>query len=201
MLGPKEDMIGHSPVDWAAYPYSILGCDMSVKEVSFIHAGAAAAKNVLESFINERLKTYGELRNNPNIDTASHLSPYFNFGHLSPQSAVLAVKMAKRYPDSTDNFVEETVIRRELSDNFCFYNPNYDNLTGCYDWARATLNDHRHDIRVPLYTQQQLQEAQTYDDLWNAAQLQLVQVTFCIVFFYNNKCYYYTSSTVLLSPS
>ena len=28
-------------------------------------------------------------------------------------------------------------MRRELSDNFCFYNPKYDSLEGCYDWAQV----------------------------------------------------------------
>lgn len=29
-----------------------------------------------------------------------------------------------------DAFIEEAVIRRELADNFCFYNENYDSLKG-----------------------------------------------------------------------
>lgn len=50
---------------------------------------------------------------------------------------MLRVKQAKAFPSSTDAFVEETVIRRELADNYCFYNRNYDNLNGCYDWAKG----------------------------------------------------------------
>ena len=66
-------------------------------------------------------------------------------------------------------------MRRELSDNFCFYNPNYDNLNGIYPWARESLNLHKADTRSPLYTKDQFERAETYDDLWNAAQFQMVQ--------------------------
>jgi deoxyribodipyrimidine photo-lyase len=54
--------------------------------------------------------------------------------------------------ENVDAFLEEAVVRRELSDNFCFYEPNYDNLGACYDWARDSLNKHRHDKREFLYT-------------------------------------------------
>ena len=40
---------------------------------------------------------------------------------------------------SVSSFVEEAFVRRELSENFCFYNKNYDNINGAADWARATL--------------------------------------------------------------
>ena len=36
----------------------------------------------------------------------------------------------------TDSFIEESVVRRELADNFCHYNPLYDVLDGCNDWAK-----------------------------------------------------------------
>ncbi len=52
-------------------------------------------------------------------------------------------------------------------------NPNYDNLDGCYDWAKETLNVHRHDKRPVIYTLEQFENAKTHDDLWNAAQIQL----------------------------
>jgi deoxyribodipyrimidine photo-lyase len=44
------------------------------------------------------------------------------------------------------------VVRRELSDNYCFYEANYDNLAACYDWARDSLNKHRADKREFIYT-------------------------------------------------
>lgn len=64
-------------------------------------------------------------------------------------------------------------MRRELADNFCFYNPNYDNLNGCYDWAKDSLNLHKSDPREIMYGCEALETANTHDDLWNAAQLQV----------------------------
>lgn len=83
-------------------------------------------------------------------------------------------KGGKKYSESVAAFLEESIVRRELADNFCYYQENYDNLKGCYEWARKTLNDHKKDKRDHLYTLKQLEEAQTHDDLWNAAQLQMV---------------------------
>ena len=51
-----------------------------------------------------------------------------------------------------DSFLEELVVRRELADNFCFYQPQYDSLDGAWNWAQTTLNDHRNDKREFVYT-------------------------------------------------
>ena len=69
------------------------------------------------------------------------------------QRAVIYVKQhAKSQSESVASFVEEGVVRRELSDNFCHYNANYDKLEGASDWARKTLNDHKKDKREYVYT-------------------------------------------------
>ena len=44
------------------------------------------------------------------------------------------------------------MVRRELSDNYCFYVPNYDTIDACYDWAKESLNKHRNDPREHVYT-------------------------------------------------
>ena len=54
--------------------------------------------------------------------------------------------------EEVNAFLEEAVVRRELSDNFCFYEPNYDNLSACSDWAKDSLEKHRSDKREYLYT-------------------------------------------------
>lgn len=82
-------------------------------------------------------------------------------------------KYKNNYKEGVDAFREEAIVRRELSDNFCFFNEHYDSLKGCTSWARQTLNDHRKDKREWLYTVEELAEAKTHDDLWNAAQIQL----------------------------
>lgn len=50
------------------------------------------------------------------------MSAYFNLGQMSAQAAVMRVKASKRHPDGVKAFVEQAVVRRELSDNLCFYN-------------------------------------------------------------------------------
>ena len=50
---------------------------------------------MLESFIDTRLKIYADKRNDPNEDALSNLSPWFHFGQISVQRAVLAVKVFK----------------------------------------------------------------------------------------------------------
>ncbi|GIS54889.1 hypothetical protein Ct9H90mP29_19310 [bacterium] len=67
-------------------------------------------------------------------------------------------------------FLEEMIIRRELSDNFCEYEPEYDQFEGFHAWSQKTLNEHRNDEREYIYPLGQFEAAETHDDLWNAAQ-------------------------------
>ncbi|MCL4134073.1 UNVERIFIED_CONTAM: hypothetical protein GTU68_017547 [Idotea baltica] len=131
---------------------------------------------MLTGFCNKRLKMFDEKRNNPTINALSNLSPWIHFGQISAQRCILEVKKHKKsFSASVDAYVEENVVRRELSDNYCFYQENYDNLNGAYEWARITLKQHAKDKRPFLYTRNTLQEAKTHDDLWNSAQIQLVK--------------------------
>lgn len=95
-------------------------------------------------------------------------------GQISPQRCILQVsKYRQQYKDSVDVFLEEAIVRRELSDNFCFYNKQYDSIKGAASWAQQSLDIHRKDKREWVYTVEQLEQAKTHDDLWNAAQIQL----------------------------
>lgn len=153
-----------------------LECDRSVDEVDWATPGYESGCVVLQEFCENRLKYFADQRNDPTKDVASNLSPWFNFGQLSCQRAVLQVKeFTKKHSKAVEVFCEETIVRRELADNFCFYNENYDKFAGLHDWARKTLDDHRKDKRNPSFTKQELEEARTYDDLWNSAQIQLVK--------------------------
>jgi deoxyribodipyrimidine photo-lyase len=74
-----------------------------------------------------------------------------------------------------EGFADQLITWRELGYNMCFHRPDdydqYDSLPG---WARTTLAAHAGDPRKPQYTLEQLTAAKTYDELWNAAQRQLV---------------------------
>lgn len=165
---------GCAPIDWTTALAS-LQINRSVGKIDWLAPGTAAGLQTLQSFIDTRLKDYADKRNDPNNELLSNMSPYFHFGQVSVQRAVLEVKLSKRYPGSADSFIEEAVVRRELADNFCFYNAHYDSLEGCYEWARETLRVHEADPRSVLYSLDQLEQAQTHDDLWNAAQLQMTR--------------------------
>ena len=142
----------------------------------FFSPGTTAGLENLQQFVEERLKQYGSSRNDPNAESLSNMSPWANMGQVSMQRAVLYVRQhGKKYPESVAAFVEEAVVRRELSDNFCYFNPDYDSVTGATTWAQKTLEDHRKDKREFLYSREQLEQARTHDDLWNASQLQLVR--------------------------
>lgn len=51
-----------------------------------------------------------------------------------------------------DAFLEEAVVRRELSDNFCFYEEQYDSLECIAGWAKESLQKHASDKREYTYT-------------------------------------------------
>ena len=69
--------------------------------------------------------------------------------------------------------MEELIVRKELADNFCEYEENYDYFEGFHPWAQKTLNEHRNDKREYLYTSEEFEDAKTHDQLWNAAQIQM----------------------------
>jgi deoxyribodipyrimidine photo-lyase len=149
-----------------------LGVDRSVPPVSGLVGGAGEAAKRLEAFVSSRLRRYDTDRNDPALDGQSGLSPYLHFGQLSPLQVALAVKA--RRGAGVKAFVEELVVRRELSMNFTHYNPNYDRLECLPAWCRATLHQHARDPRPTRYSPDQLEQARTHDPYWNAAQLEMV---------------------------
>lgn len=161
-------------IDWQEVLES-LNVDTTVGEVDWIQPGYRNSIHMLDSFINKRLKLFGEKRNDPNVNALSNMSPYFHFGQIAVQRSIIEVKKhkSKATSKSVEAFCEEAIVRRELSDNFCYYNKNYDNLKGIADWSLKTLNDHRKDKRDYVYSRKELDDAHTHDDLWNSAQIQL----------------------------
>ena len=136
---------------------------------------------MLDDFLG-RLDAYQD-RNDPTKKGQSNLSPYFHFGQVGPQRVALDVLEAiSMSPDEiTDirsvahGFLEELIIRRELSDNYLWYNDQYDRFEGFPDWAQKTLNEHRDDPREYEYHLEDWEAAATHDELWNAAQREMVQ--------------------------
>jgi len=149
--------------------------DQSVGEVHWIHPGERAGNDLLADFLVHGLHSYSTKRNNPCVDGQSNLSPYFHFGQLAPQRAAWEVEKSTADQENKEAYLEELIIRRELSDNFCYYTHDYDRCTAFPDWARKSLDIHRGDVRPYLANLQILEDAGTEDELWNACQQDLVQ--------------------------
>jgi deoxyribodipyrimidine photo-lyase len=163
-----------SITDWRE-SLKTLDIDLTIQEVEWIKPGEKAAFRSMQKFLKNKLLLYDKQRNDPIRDGQSNLSPYLHFGQISPQRIALEVLKSPVDKKSRDAFLEELIVRRELSDNFCFYNPNYDNVEGFPAWAKKTLNEHRNDKRKYLYTLKQFENALTHDELWNAAQMEMVK--------------------------
>ncbi len=161
--------------DWPAVR-AWLRADALVAPVADFTPGEAAAHAALDEFLCRRLAAYAQDRNNPAIAGQSDLSPYFHFGQLAPQRAAWEVsRRLSEAPESADAFLEELIVRRELSDNFCLYQPAYDSAQAFKEWARKTLADHLADPRPHRYTRDELEAGRTGDPAWNAAQAEMVR--------------------------
>jgi deoxyribodipyrimidine photo-lyase len=144
--------------------------DRRVAPMSHLYRGGTSeAKKILEHFLESRLDTYVEHRNQPQTDDVSHMSKYLHYGHISPVYVALKIQDSNPPQEDLDSYLEELIIRRELSMNFCHYTPDYDQFSNLPDWAKETLEEHKEDEREYLYTREQLENAETHDEYWNAA--------------------------------
>jgi deoxyribodipyrimidine photo-lyase len=160
-------------IDWRRVRTS-LKVDERVGPLSSWTPGEAAGAKKMGRFLTQGLSTYADHRNDPTRAGQSDLSPYLHFGQVSAQKLAWEVRRRALDTPSGDAFLEELIVRRELSDNYCLYNDRYDAFDGFPDWARKTLDNHRRDKRAHLYTRAQFESAATHDALWNAAQREMV---------------------------
>ncbi len=150
---------------------SRLDVDRSVPRVDGLHGGTQVAKRRLEEFLREKLDLYSELRNDPTQDYLSGMSPYLHFGQISP--LYIALRVLDSDSPGKDAYLEELIVRRELSLNFVHYNGHYDSLQGLPDWVRKTLGEHEADPREYIYGLADFEGAATHDPYWNAAQKEM----------------------------
>ncbi|HEX9970918.1 MAG TPA: deoxyribodipyrimidine photo-lyase [bacterium] len=151
---------------------ALLKIDRSVKRVSDFHGGTGEAKKHLQNFIDIKLDRYLDLRNDPTLDYLSNMSPYLHFGQISP--LYIALKVMESKSPGEEVFLEEMIVRRELSMNFIFYNQQYDEFEGLPAWAKKTLIEHIEDPREHLYSLEEFENAQTHDPYWNACQKEMM---------------------------
>jgi deoxyribodipyrimidine photo-lyase len=161
-LAPTLTLLDQFPVDRAVAPSA------------YFHGGSGAAQRALERFLRHRLKGYVTRRNKPDIDGTSQLSPYLHFGHIGVHKVAMAVNKADAPAEDRQAFLEELIVRRELAVNFVRFNRDYESFDACEPWADVTHRKHAQDQRQFLYSEKQLENAETHDPLWNAAQKQMV---------------------------
>jgi deoxyribodipyrimidine photo-lyase len=148
--------------------------DRSVSIASAWRGGSTTACRLLDQFIRHNLPRYGTQRNKPENDHTSRLSPYLHFGHISPINVALAAERADAPKADKEAFLNQIITWRELAVNLVRFNPDYDSFECAEPWAHRTLAKHASDPRSVLYTERQLERAETHDPLWNAAQMQMV---------------------------
>jgi deoxyribodipyrimidine photo-lyase len=156
--------------------------------------GSGAAEAALRRFLRRRLSRYATERNEPEREITSALSPYLHFGNISVHQVFAELARQEHWspaalsPSATgqrqgwwgmstaaEAFLDQLVTWRELGLNMCCWRGDAHRFGSLPDWARQTLEDHATDPRPHVYTLRQLDGARTHDELWNAAQRQLVR--------------------------
>jgi deoxyribodipyrimidine photo-lyase len=171
---------------------AVLPIDHRVAPVE-IGGGETAATRALKHFVGRKLAHYGDLRNHPEDEATSGLSPYLHFGHISPHQVFHELMKREQWSDKklavrangsregwwgvghdAEDFLDEFVTWREVGFNAARWLPDYDRYDSLPAWARETLEEHADDERAELYSLKDFDAARTHDSLWNAAQRQLV---------------------------
>lgn len=181
LLKGDVDVLADLPIDHNVGPAAFDG-------------GAQSAEETLDDFIQNKLHKYGDGRNHPDDDASSGLSPYLHFGHISAHEVFHRVAKRERWtpfqiaekptgsregwwgmsPEG-ESFLDELITWRELGYNMCWQRRDYDKYSSLPDWAQETLAEHADDEREFIYSLEQFEAADTHDEIWNAAQTQLVR--------------------------
>jgi len=140
--------------------------------VSNFPGGQEEANRHLEIFLETKIDRFEKERNDPNCDCLSEMSPFLHFGQISP--CLIARRVMESGSSGIEAYLEELIVRRELSMNFVFYNSRYDSFEALPPWAQKTLNEHRSDRREYVYSLSELEDGMTHDPYWNAAQREMV---------------------------
>lgn len=167
----------HTEVTPNNIPQLVASCeiDHSVKPSISFRGGRLAGEKLLNFFLAENLKRYAADRNEPSEHVTSHLSPYLHFGQISALEIALAVEeYACRHKLIANEYLEELIVRRELAFNYARFTDDPGNLQTLPEWCRQTMKKHARDPRDPSYSRKQLENAETYDDLWNATQKEML---------------------------
>ena len=171
---PFEQPLGGDTTD-AGLAALVAGCDIdhTVTPSPTIRGGQRAARARLDHFVAHLLPRYLE-RGDPGIDATSRLSAHLHFGTIAIQDVLLAARDAGP-AESYAKFLDQALTWRELAYNLVYLNARHRTLDPIPAWARKELDDHSADPRPAIYSDRQLEHAETGSELWNAAQRSLVR--------------------------
>lgn len=177
----KPDGFASFPIDHTVGPVATTG-------------GWQSAQQTWRAFLKHKLPIYASDRNQPDQHAASGLSPYLHFGHISShqvfdeltaQAEWTPGQVAEKATGSSsgwwgaseevESYLDELITWRELGFNMCWQRKDYDQYDSLPEWAQRTLAEHADDERPQIYTLEQFEQADTHDEVWNAAQRQLVR--------------------------
>ncbi len=125
LTGPADQPASEAIEDWALLPTAP---DWAGGLRETWQPGEAAAAARLDAFLDGAIDGYGTLRNRPDIDGTSRLSPHLHFGEIGPRQIWHAVKarLANNGPNSTESsawsFLRE-LGWREFSTNLLYHFP------------------------------------------------------------------------------
>ncbi|WP_263788437.1 deoxyribodipyrimidine photo-lyase [Salinibacter grassmerensis] len=148
-----------------------LDLNRSIAPVSDLYPGGASeAEAILDDFLAEHLDGYDENRNQIHSHAVSHMSKYLHYGQISPVWLAQQVRRAEGPESDVESYIEELVVRRELTMNHVHFRPDtYDSYTCLPEWARESLAEHADDEREYVYSLDELEGSTTHDPYWNAA--------------------------------
>lgn len=156
--------------------------------------GYQTAEVLFELFLSDGLPRYVEKRNQPELEITSGLSAHLRWGHISPHQLVQRLLTQESWTpghlalecrgqrsgwwglnENSEAFLDQLITWRELGYQLCNRRNDYQQFDSLPEWAQKTLNHHSDDPRPYLYSAEELTAAETHDELWNAAQRQLVR--------------------------
>lgn len=158
-----------------------------------LRGGSVEGRKRLKYFVSQVLPGYAQERNHPDHEGVSGLSPYLHFGHIGAHQVFYELSRELGWTpeqlgatrngarvgfwgmsESAESYLDQLVTWRELGFNMCAHHSSYDRYESLPSWAKQTLGEHAADPRPHLYDLDRFEAADTHDELWNAAQRQLV---------------------------
>jgi deoxyribodipyrimidine photo-lyase len=159
-----------------------------------VRGGSVDAEKRLKKFFSVTIDKYNDDRNHPDEHATTGLSPHLHFGHVSAHEVVAKLLDHEDWtPDRASKpngknhgfwnisaggeaFLDQVLTWREMGFNMSFREPNkYDKFDSLPDWAKATHAEQASTERPIVYSLEQFERAETHDELWNAAQREIVR--------------------------